>query len=70
MAIFLRVAAVLAFGAGMLGIMSMRSDIQLGIGVTGLSAAVILLGIAAVLDRLKALRSGLHQFAKNLGHED
>ncbi|MEW6122065.1 MAG: hypothetical protein AB1698_05600 [Pseudomonadota bacterium] len=44
--------AVLAFLAGILSVMSMRSDIQLGMSLTAFIGSFILLGLGHIMGRL------------------
>lgn len=46
------IATLLSFGVGVLGAVSIRSDIQVIIAVVGFAAGFVLLGIGAVLGRL------------------
>ena len=46
------IGAVLGLGVGVLGVLTIRSDIQIILAVVGFAAAFILFGIGAVLSRL------------------
>lgn len=51
----LAAAGVVGLVVAGLGMASMRSDIQLIIAAVGFFSAIILFGLAAVLERMKAL---------------
>lgn len=65
--VVLILGSVAGFIIGIIGVMSIASDIQVGIAITGFFAGVVLLGLSGVVKRLDQIG---HQLRADPYHDD